>query len=63
VGIDLPNDKDFWRREDRAEFARNFFRLNMSKYKNHPSAQQNDDSNRIYLWWTYSLFVGKRPVF
>ena len=34
MDINIPDSQDFWRREDRAEFARDFFKLNMDNYKN-----------------------------
>jgi hypothetical protein len=33
MDINLPGEKTFWRREDRGEFAREFFKLNIGKYK------------------------------
>jgi hypothetical protein len=33
MDINLPGEKTFWRREDRGEFAREFFNLNIGKYK------------------------------
>ena len=33
MNLDMPDNKDFWRREDRAQFGRDFFKLNMGKYK------------------------------
>jgi hypothetical protein len=33
MDINLPGERTFWRREDRGEFAREFFKLNIGKYK------------------------------
>jgi len=33
MDINLPDSRDFWRREDRADFSRAFFQLNIDKYK------------------------------
>src|SRR4030043_113176 len=34
MGINMPDNESFWRREDRGEFGRAFFRMNMDKYEN-----------------------------